>query len=954
MITVEELQILLQCDATQAEQVLSDIESRVNDFVKKVEDAFKRTGGSDKSPINSGAVAEGAKSLDNLGKALDTVTQKAKEAGEAMKNVSGGAGISKKSALTEKLQADYKKLALLQEEYAKSVAKTGADSKTSVALESKIANLKSTIASTTAALDKLIEKEREVEEKSGIPKNPTVNVEYGEPSNGRPLEELFAERYNNASTVGGATAVPAPDLSAVEEETQRMNEALARTLELAGEVRNKLLDAFEATGTENIGETLRNSISIAERELDALANKLIVAQKSGATDAQKLSIEKQLQKAIERADKLRAKLEELNDVQINIEPIEPVNFPNVDTGGVDGELFDILAALETVGDALRHAFDDSVIGRFVRSLGRLGSTITRTLSRRLINGAINGVKEAFENLSSSSESSAKALNQIKATGSAVGASLATAVLPILKSLAPVFNSIASAAAAAANAIAQFFAVLTGQSSYTAISVKKDMNSIASSAGGGGSAMKGLLADFDELNVIQSDSGGGGGGGAGSSIFDTLEKDVEPPEWMTWVQEHLDDIKQLAIDIGAAILAWKIAKAFGADLKTTLGVAVAIAGATDMIQEFMDAWENGLDWGNLTGMISDMCIVVIGLATAFGTTGAAVGLLVSGIVLCVAAIKDWITSGKASAETLTAISVGVLAIGAAISILIGSWIPLAIAAVVALVTTVVTLIVQNWEIIKAKGQNAFLSVKYWLYSLDDYVSQIMDRVGAAFSRLWAYIKIGFLNLVSFILNRIENDALARILEFFIPGIADAFDGLHESISESIDDCLQEAEDAATILETPLKWGVEWDEEDKRMFLENLNTIAGTSITIPVYFKSVNSEAAIASASGVSIERNKKVYQSALGLASGGLVYGETFARIGEYVGARNNPEVVAPLSDLRSILASAHTSNSNGMTREQANTMIGLLQRVADKELTIEPSAELGRVTSQSLTAYGTI
>jgi len=35
--------------------------------------------------------------------------------------------------------------------------------------------------------------------------------------------------------------------------------------------------------------------------------------------------------------------------------------------------------------------------------------------------------------------------------------------------------------------------------------------------------------------------------------------------------------------------------------------------------------------------------------------------------------------------------------------------------------------------------------------------------------------------------------------------------------------------------------------------------------------------------------------------GGLVYGETLARVGEYPGARVNPEVIAPLSDLKKIL-----------------------------------------------------
>ncbi|MGL5226966.1 MAG: phage tail tape measure protein [Bacteroidales bacterium] len=38
------------------------------------------------------------------------------------------------------------------------------------------------------------------------------------------------------------------------------------------------------------------------------------------------------------------------------------------------------------------------------------------------------------------------------------------------------------------------------------------------------------------------------------------------------------------------------------------------------------------------------------------------------------------------------------------------------------------------------------------------------------------------------------------------------------------------------------------------------------------------------------------------AEGGVIYGETFARVGEYAGASNNPEVIAPLSKLRSLIS----------------------------------------------------
>ena len=89
-----------------------------------------------------------------------------------------------------------------------------------------------------------------------------------------------------------------------------------------------------------------------------------------------------------------------------------------------------------------------------------------------------------------------------------------------------------------------------------------------------------------------------------------------------------------------------------------------------------------------------------------------------------------------------------------------------------------------------------------------------------------------------------------------------------------------------------------------------------------------------------------------LASGGLAYGLTSAIIGEYAGAKNNPEVVAPLNKLQGILERSNMGgNKDTMTREQANTMIGLLKELTKKETVVRPSVELGQVVDRSLKAY---
>ena len=50
------------------------------------------------------------------------------------------------------------------------------------------------------------------------------------------------------------------------------------------------------------------------------------------------------------------------------------------------------------------------------------------------------------------------------------------------------------------------------------------------------------------------------------------------------------------------------------------------------------------------------------------------------------------------------------------------------------------------------------------------------------------------------------------------------------------------------------------------------------------------------------------KAATPFANGGIVSGPTYALVGEYAGARNNPEVIAPLDKLRNLIASPFTTD----------------------------------------------
>jgi hypothetical protein len=61
------------------------------------------------------------------------------------------------------------------------------------------------------------------------------------------------------------------------------------------------------------------------------------------------------------------------------------------------------------------------------------------------------------------------------------------------------------------------------------------------------------------------------------------------------------------------------------------------------------------------------------------------------------------------------------------------------------------------------------------------------------------------------------------------------------------------------------------------------------------------------------------------AEGGIVYGETYARVAEYSGARNNPEVIAPLDRLKSILGdSQNTIGGEVKFRVSGSELVGVL------------------------------
>lgn len=419
---------------------------------------------------------------------------------------------------------------------------------------------------------------------------------------------------------------------------------------------------------------------------------------------------------------------------------------------LNGELKDTTEPARNAGNGF---------SKLISSIGRIA--FYRAI-RSAIKAVTDGLKEGVTNVRKYSEaiggSFARDMNTAAASLSTMRNSLGAAVAPALQALIPILSTITSFAITAFNALNQLLSLLRGGGSWTRATAS--MNNYTKAAKGAGGATKDLLADWDELNIIQS-QGGGGGGGSDIDYSDMFEEVYEFDERIkaivTWLQEHMDLVKAAAWGLVGAFAAWKLTDGFKLDLLSVgkqigrflriwLGVTIAIYGATRAFQNFRDQWENGIDFENSTKLIRNLGLAVLGLAIAFGIKGLGLGLVAAGVVEVITPIKEMITElnkGKDAIEALRSISdeafaqleTGIITLGLGLSLLTGNWIPLAILGAV----DVVLWAVREWDNIVAAFKKAWENIGNWFYDnvtmpvgnfFIDMINSVLEAINSVIS------------------------------------------------------------------------------------------------------------------------------------------------------------------------------------------------------------------------------
>lgn len=150
--------------------------------------------------------------------------------------------------------------------------------------------------------------------------------------------------------------------------------------------------------------------------------------------------------------------------------------------------------------------------KFTSSIGRIAFyRAIRSAIRYVTDSFKQGLEAAYNWSKTQGGENAKLAGAMEALSAASGRmklQLGAAFGGLIVAIEPILTRIINLVTAAADALTRFFAILNGQTQYK--KAVSGLDDVGDAASGAGKKVKGLLASWDELNVIGKESGGGGG------------------------------------------------------------------------------------------------------------------------------------------------------------------------------------------------------------------------------------------------------------------------------------------------------------------------------------------------------------------------------------------------------------------------------------------------------------
>lgn len=403
--------------------------------------------------------------------------------------------------------------------------------------------------------------------------------------------------------------------------------------------------------------------------LDEAKAKLDMLQTGGAS-ADKIAEQQELVKNLQAQWNAAMRQVESYDHTI-AKTNQDIAWESEKAGGLSARLADVGDAGEDAGDRVSAAMEQ--VGKRIDKVGkRIAGLIKRVFFFSLITKALRGVRTWFSDIVKTNDEATAAIGRFKGA-------LLTLAQPLVNVVIPAFTALLNIVTKVILALASFISGIFGTTAKESANAAKNLNEEKKAIKGVGGAAKkaeGQLAAFDQINKLTAEDAAGGGGSA---------EDIQPSfDFDDFVgEDELNNILRIVEAIGAALLAWRLGRALGMDFVQMIGLALLFYNTIEFIKAFMDAWNNGINMDNLLDMLLALAGAAVGAALAFGTLGAAIVLIVGGLALLTVGFKDLYENGMDLENTLTIIS-GLFAGGLGLSLLTGSFVPLAIAALADLV------------------------------------------------------------------------------------------------------------------------------------------------------------------------------------------------------------------------------------------------------------------------------
>lgn len=706
------------------------------------------------------------------------------------------------------------------------------------------------------------------------------------------------------------------------------------------------------------------------------------------------------------------------------------------------------AVVSKIGGAVKKVFGKAVdavktkVKDITSGFSKMGKAVTKILSRmiiwRSINALIMGTTEGMNNMVQASSKANAAMSQLQSGFTYVKNSIAAMLLPALQSILPVINKIIQAVAGLFNMLGALFAKFRGDSTFTkAVYVQQDYAKSLNKSNKAAKDLKGTLAGFDQINLIQQqkDSGGTGGADTSGMFKETSVESMLPTDVSKWMDKLKAAIKAgdwkgvgtvIAQGLNTAVsqLNGWIDKLRPKILKTVQDIVEAVNGFIEnfnfrklgntlangfnLAMKVVAKWLKGIKWSDLgkgigdfingfvedwdAAAIADVIEAKIGSVLDFLTgiiettnwneVSSKLQEMLENIDWESIAEKAWrllIAALKAKQKIFYGINKGLGQSNEKMDILNdGKHDKIQLGGTVSLETKddETKNLINWWEKTNADQWKTLRvdtaisqknstgdwdkTVEWWKNLKPENEKQIrLNTEGATLSldnlrEEWNSFKEWW-----------ENTGIAKWFEEKVqPWLtkekwAEAGEGMKEGIGEK--------------WEAVVEWWntlgiVKWFRENvEPWFTKEKWTSAMDGVELAfkdVFKKAIN--AAISLMNKLINWVNEKMHITidplVIGgktifagvdkqlftlktiplLAQGGLAYGDTLARVGEYANAKNNPEVIAPLDKLQSIMG--------GLNDKDNQTIIALLKRIADKdmEIALYPSAKLGRIVNQSV------